>query len=144
MTTIQLSLCIDTTDPLATLGAEVWIDNQQIFNSDHVAGLSKITHSVSDDDADRVLKIILKNKTPEHTRIDDLGHIVKDARLIISQVTFDEIDLGQILYDLAEYSHDHNGNGPQVQEKFYGEVGCNGSVSLKFSTPIYLWLLENM
>ena len=27
---------------------------------------------------------------------------------------------------------------------FFGNMGCNGYVSLKFATPIYLWLLEHM
>jgi hypothetical protein len=44
----------------------------------------------------------------------------------------------------ATYTHNFNGAGAETQEKFYGEIGCNGIVSLKFSTPIYLWLLEHM
>jgi len=45
---------------------------------------------------------------------------------------------------LAQYQHDFNGTGNPTIDKFYGEMGCNGTVSLKFTTPIYLWLLENM
>jgi hypothetical protein len=45
----------------------------------------------------------------------------------------------------AEYHHDCNGTAQQViLDKFYREMGCNGTVSLKFTTPVYLWLLENM
>jgi len=46
--------------------------------------------------------------------------------------------------ELATYTHDFNGTKELTQEKFYGVMGCNGTVSLKFATPIYLWLLENM
>jgi hypothetical protein len=42
------------------------------------------------------------------------------------------------------YEHDYNGTGTLTQEKFYGQMGCNGTVSLAFCTPIYMWLLEHM
>jgi hypothetical protein len=45
---------------------------------------------------------------------------------------------------VAKYQHDFNGTGKLTTQNFYGELGCNGTVSLKFSTPIYIWLLENM
>jgi hypothetical protein len=44
----------------------------------------------------------------------------------------------------AVYTHDFNGTQQEIQDEFYSEMGCNGTVSLKFSTPIYLWLLEHM
>ena len=44
----------------------------------------------------------------------------------------------------AVYTHDFNGTSKATENKFYGELGCNGTVSLKFSTPMYLWLLEHM
>ena len=45
-------------------------------------------------------------------------------------------------YDI--YRHDYNGTTDPFDDEFYGEMGCNGTVSLKFTTPIYLWLLENL
>jgi hypothetical protein len=96
-----------------------------------------------DADAEHELRFVLKNKTAEHTKIDQDGNIVKDSWLTVSDLSFDEIQLGHIGTELAVYTHDFNGTGNQTQEKFYGTLGCNGSVSLKFTTPIYLWLLEN-
>jgi hypothetical protein len=46
--------------------------------------------------------------------------------------------------DQLVYEHNANGTGPLVQDKFYGEMGCNGTVTLEFSSPTYLWLLEQM
>ena len=86
----------------------------------------------------------MKNKTTEHTKIDEQGNIVSDACLTITNLAFDEIELKQIVVDKAVYTHDFNGTQPETQEKFYGAMGCNGTVSLQFSTPMYLWLLENM
>ena len=37
-----------------------------------------------------------------------------------------------------------NGTQPEIADNFFGIAGCNGTISFRFSTPIYLWLLENM
>jgi len=49
-----------------------------------------------------------------------------------------------VFLDRAVYVHDFNGTGKFVNKQFFGEMGCNGTVELKFSSPFYLWLLENM
>ena len=49
-----------------------------------------------------------------------------------------------MLVEQAVYTHDFNGTQPEIEDTFFGEMGCNGTVSLRFTTPIYLWLLENM
>jgi hypothetical protein len=86
----------------------------------------------------------MKNKTQEHTTVDEQGSIVNDARLTISDVALDEISLKQIFFEQAVYTHDFNGTQAETIDKFYGEMGCNGTVSLKFFSPVYLWLLETM
>jgi hypothetical protein len=138
-----ISCKVGTTDPESALGLEAWIDDHKFFDSNHVQTTQQISVKMSDDDAEHELKFVLKNKTPEHTKIDEHGAIVADARLTISDLTFDEILLAQIFVDKATYTHNFNGTGEETQEKFYGEMGCNGTVSLKFTTPMYLWLLEN-
>jgi len=49
-----------------------------------------------------------------------------------------------VFIDHATYTHNFNGTQAETTDKFYGEMGCNGTVSLRFTTPIYLWLLETM
>jgi hypothetical protein len=46
--------------------------------------------------------------------------------------------------EVAAYHHDTNGSTGAVTDSFYGTMGCNGRVEMRFRTPIYLWLLENM
>ena len=140
----QLSLEIDTTNSLVPLGIEVWVDKIQILDNSHVTQLIPVAHVMDETEQSHELRIILKNKLPEHTQIDDQGRIVSDARLVISNVMFDQIPLGQILIDRAVYQHNFNGQKDTVQEKFYGQMGCNGTVSLQFNTPVYVWLLENL
>ena len=85
----------------------------------------------------------MKHKIPEHTELDDTGNIVRDVILTISDITFDEIELGKLFLEKSTYTHDFNGSQAVVEDQFFGNMGCNGTVSLKFSAPTYLWLLEN-
>jgi hypothetical protein len=142
--TIKISCVIDTTDNTVPLCMEIWVDNQQIFNQDCVTEPRTISYEFSDLDADHELRFVMKNKKGEHTIVDDSGNIVKDACLTISDLAFDDLTLGHIVTEKAVYTHDFNGTGDAIQDKFFGRMGCNGTVSLKFTTPIYLWLLENM
>ena len=141
---MSISCQIGTTDASATLGLVVWVDDQRFFDSNHVQTTEKITIELAEDEADHELRFVMKNKTSSHTQVNESGAIVADAVLTISALSFDEIPLGHMLVEQAVYTHDFNGSGPSTQDKFYGEMGCNGTVSLKFSTPIYLWLLEHM
>lgn len=142
--TVKISCVIDTTDCESALGMEIWVDDQQIFDQDWVSKSQTVSYELSDIDAEHELRFVMKNKTVDHTKVDESGIIVKDACLIISDLTFDEITLGHILIEKAVYTHDFNGTENQIQDKFFGRMGCNGAVSLKFTTPMYLWLLENM
>ena len=142
--TITISCTLNTTNPAATLGFEAWVDDKKFSDIDHVQAEHSILIEMPDDDGDHELKFILKNKTAEHTQVDEAGNIVTDATLSITDVAFDEIKLGHMLTELATYTHNFNGTKDVTQEKFHGAMGCNGTISLKFSTPVYMWLLEHM
>ena len=144
MSTIKFSCVVSPSDTARSLGCEVWIDNACVFNQDHVCDPTVVAHEFSDDDGKHSLRITLKNKLPEHTQIDDQDNIVSDALLSVTEILFDKIDCTEIVQKLAVYRHNLNGTGPEIQDKFFGDMGCNGTVELKFSTPVYLWLLESM
>ena len=135
---------INTTDAEAQLGIEVRLDDQLIYSNLHVKELHRLKHELSDDDGVHKLCITMLGKTADHTRIDVNGDILKDAMLELSNFTIDDIDVKQVWIEKASYTHDFNGTQSQIEDEFYGCMGCNGTVSLVFSTPIYLWLLENM
>ena len=142
--TAIFSCSIGTTDAVAGLGMEIWLDQEQIFNVDHVKEIIKFTHKFDEIDAAHELRFVMKNKTIEHTQVAENGDILHDACLTISDIAFEEIKLGHMVIEQAVYTHDFNGTQPEIEDQFFGEMGCNGTVSLKFTTPIYLWLLENM
>jgi len=144
MTTASFCCSVDTTAPDVPLGLEIWIDNQKLFDQAHVQGSHQVSTDFSDDDGEHELRFVLKNKLSEHTQLDANNTIVSDARITVTGIEFEGIALNQLVSDLAEYQHDFNGSGELSTHKFYGELGCNGTVILRFTTPIYLWLLEHM
>ena len=143
--TVTITFNLATTDATVALGFEAWIDERKFLDLDHVKETQPVTVELDDrDDTEHELRLVLKNKTTAHTQVDEHGNIVADARLAISDVAFDEIQLRNIFSEQAVYTHDFNGTGNATVDKFYGELGCNGTVSLKFTTPMYLWVLEHM
>ena len=142
--TISISFNLNTSDDQAELGFEAWVDDEKFVDIAHVQCQQQIKIDMSDVDGDHQLRLILKNKKQTHTKIDEQGNILSDATLTISDLAFDEIKLGHMVTKLATYDHNFNDTKELVQDQFYGEMGCNGVVGLRFTTPIYLWLLENM
>jgi hypothetical protein len=153
MDTVKLEFDVGTTDAGCQLGVKVRVDNTVIYDNAHVTSTDHISHDISDDDGEHELAIELYGKLPDHTQLDSDGNIVKDALLTVGNFTMDDIDISSILLNqthsdtpssILQYCHDFNGTQPAVVDKFHGFMGCNGTVTLKFTTPVYLWLLENM
>ena len=145
MSTSTFSCDIGTTDPTVPLGIEIWFDDQCFFDQVHVQESHTIKYEFNDDDdAEHTLRFVLKNKLSTHTIIDSDEKIISDAVLTINNISFEDIACQYLTTKLAEYQHNFNGTGAETQQKFYGSMGCNGTVTLKFSTPIYIWLLENL
>lgn len=141
---IKISGIVATTDNTAGLGLEIWLDQQLMFDQPWVQDQENFFFEFDDDEGQHELQFVMKNKTAEHTQLDVNGNIVKDACLIISDLSFDDLTLGHLVTEKTVYTHNFNGSGPTTDSEFHGIMGCNGTVSLKFTTPVYLWLLENL
>lgn len=127
------------------LGLEIWLNDCKLFDQHSVNDTQNFESECADlDDQPCSLRFVLKNKQSQHTRIDSDNNIVSDSTIAITNVCFDEINIDQIVFEQAKYQHNFNGNGVETIEKFYGTLGCNGTVELTFTTPVYLWILENM
>jgi hypothetical protein len=142
--TAAVSVEIAPSDPACPLGTEVWIDQRLIFDTEHLSATKTVQFDVEEDDSEHELRVVLKNKLPAHTKIDADGNIEQDAVIMVGRFEFEDIDVNQVVQEQAVYHHDFNGTAAAVQARFYGSMGCNGTLSLKFSTPIYIWLLETM
>jgi hypothetical protein len=142
--TVRISFDVETSDAECPLCMEIWLDDTMLLTNNHVQEKISFSHDISDDDGEHELRVVITGKTSDHTRVDEAGNIIKDATLQISNVVIDELDVNQLFLDKCVYTHDFNGTQAEIQDTFHGIAGCNGIISLKFSTPIYLWLLENM
>ncbi len=144
MQTITFSCAIHNTSEFDDLQVELWIDEYKFFDQTIPTGTLTPTYEFEENEEDHILKIVLKNKTQEHTSIDDNGNILNDACISFDNFCFDDINIDQILYERAVYRHDKNSTDIMQAHKFFGTAGCNGEIEFKFKTPFYIWLLENM
>lgn len=139
------SLAIEAQSSGTDLCLEVKFNNITRFKKILSTELEKISFEFDDtDDNKQVLEITMSGKQTEHTVLDNAGNIVKDCLININNVSFDQILLGQLFFDQAVYFHNYNGTTEEVQDKFFGTMGCNGTVRLEFFSPVYAWLLQNM
>jgi hypothetical protein len=127
------------------LGLEVRFDHKVIANIVPSDSNTTVTHEFDDsEDGTHLLQITLKNKLPTHTVLDADSNIVSDAVLELTQFSVESIDITQVLCDRACYTHDFNGTAAMIDDVFFGTMGCNGTVSLEITSPVYVWLLEAM
>jgi hypothetical protein len=134
------------TDAESPLGLLVCLNDSVIFDTEQLIESQTIVADFDDEveDQSHTIKIVLKNKTAEHTKVDELGAIVKDSMISISNTKLDDIELGQLFFEKSQYTHSFNTDADPSVNPFYGNMGCNGVVEFKFTSPVYLWLLENM
>lgn len=88
---------------------------------------------------EHTLCIRLVDKTEDDTRLDSTGTIDRDVLLNIEDIYIDGIRLD--LYKIAdsiEYC------GKTLEEHWVLSMGHNGDWCLRFSTPLFIWLLERM
>ena len=120
--TATFSCKIGTTDPSAPLGMEIWIDNNKIFDLPHVTETVEYKSAFSDADGEHELRFVMKNKTIDHTQIDESGNIIKDACLTLQDVVFEEIELGNMFMEKAVYTHDFNGTQDKIDDKLIAKT----------------------
>jgi len=124
---------------------EVKLNNQTKFNQVLSTNTESISFDFDDsDNAANVLEIVMSGKLPEHTVLDNSGSIIADRLIEINAVTIDDIELGQLFLDKTVYTHDFNGSAAETQDRFFGTMGCNGTLRWEFTGPVYQWLLENL
>lgn len=122
----------------------IWLDNE-LITTNYIGDLENIEFTRRISEGEHCLKIRLEEKRNSDVVIEN-GEVVKDMLLNIDDISVDDISLGNLLW-AAEYHLDQ----PQV---FKGKtitelshcvnLGWNGSYILQFTSPFYVWLLENL
>ena len=91
-------------------------------------------------------------KDTQQTVVED-GKIVKDQLLNIKYIEIDDIDIANLVYEgvyKPEYperwatQQREAGNKLPATLKNATEMGHNGTWTLTFTSPFYMWLLENL
>jgi hypothetical protein len=100
-------------------------------------------HEFDDSVANHIFEIVLSNKRAEQTKVDKHGQIIEDVFAEVYDVKINEIEIGQVFYGQSLYFHDNNSYSKPVIGQFFRQLGCNGIVKFEFSTPGYVWLMEN-
>lgn len=143
LTNSIFSCRIDTNDPGAELGMEVWLDDRCVLDCKHIVSWMVVKFAVDEQPGQHQIRFVMKNKQQQHTVLDSAGTIIKDSCLLISDFCFDNIKIDQLFIEQAQYWHDFNGTQPSSAHAFFGTLGCNGTVILDFDTPVYPWILKN-
>lgn len=92
------------------------------------------------EDAQHELKIRLENKNDTDTVVVD-NTIVKDMLLNIESIEVDDIELGNIKWSNSIFIPDDKENRPVLKSCL--NLGWNGAYTISFTSPFYIWLLEN-
>lgn len=124
----------------------VWLDDHVITQTEITSPAEQIVRFEREvDKGSHILKIRLENKTTADTVIVN-GKVVNDMLLNIDDITIDDISLGNLLWS-AEYILDKKQTykGQEI-DHLDGcvNLGWNGTYTLKFTSPFYIWLLEKL
>jgi len=92
-------------------------------------------------------------KKQNDTVVDQQGNILQDQMLHIKNIEIDEINIGGLVFE-GEYTPAYPEPWASQQREMGNELpttfknavilGHNGEWKFKFSSPFYMWLLENL
>ena len=93
------------------------------------------------------------NKDKRQTIVNEKGDLLKDQLLHIKSIEIDEIDLGALLFEgvyrpnypepWATQQREAGHNIPETLKKSI-DLCHNGTWTFTFTSPFYMWLLENL
>lgn len=124
--------------------AKVYIDDLLIYNGEITEPKDiKWSGDLVEDKHKLIVELYDKNK---YQTILENNKIVKDQILNIDLVMFDEIDISYLKHTLSNYYPNPNPSNPSIPTvvEHCVNLGWNGRWELEFTTPIYIWLLENI
>ena len=125
--------------------------NKEITSTEDKPTIIEFEHELEEGKAYNFI-IDRSGKNKRETIVDD-GKIVKDQLLHIKSIEIDEIDIGSLVYEgiyKPEYPEPwasqqaEKGNKLPETLKNVTQMGHNGTWTFTFTSPFYMWLLENL
>lgn len=124
---------------------------QEITGTEQNPNLIELYHDLNEGQEYKFV-IHRSNKDNSQTVVEN-DQIVKDQLLFIKSIEIDEIDLGGLVYEGLYYpeypepwasQQTAAGNTLSKSIKNVTSMGHNGRWELTFTSPFYMWLLENL
>lgn len=136
--------------------AEILINDHSHYNKE-ITGTEKeptvieFEHELKEGEKYRLI-INRSGKNSRQTVVEN-GQIIKDQLLHIKSIEIDEIDIGALIYNGVytpkypePWASEQAVAGNKLPESFKNvtAMGHNGRWELEFTSPFYMWLLENL
>ena len=142
---MKIEIDLRATQICPDIHLEIRFDDQCVANLTAIDTIQTVTLSLSDSAQEHVLQLVMQGKNKTHTRLDDQGQILDDVAFLIERLEFEDLDMRPIFCQgLCCYTHNGNGTLQEFLDEFYGYMGCNGRVEMRFTTPIFLWLADQV
>ncbi len=136
---------------------EICVNDQVLWEGDITGTENKPDliefESTLEEEKEHKLVINRQGKTVGQTVVNEKGDILKDQMLHIKSIEIDEIDIGALVYE-GVYKPDYpkqwalqqakTGNKLPETLKNVTIMGHNGTWTFTFTSPFYMWLLENL
>jgi len=133
------------------LNNKIIVEKQDIKGTSDKPDVLEFTQEL---ESDQTYELIIQREGKDKTQtIVENGKIIKDQLLHINAVEIDDIDIGGLIYEglyVPKYPEpwatQQKNAGIELPESFKNVtcMGHNGEWKLKFSSPFYMWLLENL
>ena len=136
--------------------ADIRVDGKSYFNKEITSTEDKptiIDFELELEEGKAYNFTINRSGKDKRETIVDNGKIVKDQLLHIKSIEIDEIDIGSLVYEgtyKPEYPEPwasqqaEKGNKLPETLKNVTQMGHNGTWTFTFTSPFYMWLLENL
>lgn len=122
--------------------AKVYVDDNLIFDSVVDQPIKvKFNGDLTEDRHKLIIELYDKDKYQTVVKDDQ---IIKDQLLNIDAILFDEIDIQFLKHTLSKYFPVQHSNEIPKEVTNCVNLGYNGRWELEFTTPVYIWLLENI
>lgn len=144
MNTMPWHICVSSSAANSDIELSVLLDGCLCFGPHPVGQKQVITVDMPELAGTHCLQLAMSGKKEHHTELDHNGQIVSDLTISVDSVDIDGIDITELFKKLTVYKHNLNGTGAWTDDKFFGTMGCNGTIDLVLDTPSHEWLLTHM
>ena len=137
--------------------AEIIVSGKSCFKGDIIGTEEKPDliefEAELEEGKDCSLVIKRTNKGKNQTVVNEKGDILKDQLLHTKSIEIDDIDIGGLIYEGVyrpkypePWATQQKNAGVELQESFKNvtKMGHDGEWKFTFSSPFYMWLLENL